>query len=173
LEYRFIPANTNKTSLTSVEEFYDDGSGQLVPVKHPDLSTQPSILPYKFMGQYVYEKLLYLGKKGDSPLAGFTLVSSSEISSSCLFLQAYIIMHEEKTADIGGALIKGDISVVVPATASIDTLASSPSYSLKFIAEIPEMAGETAFSDNADIYARIVYTSMPVESGYYGQEYYQ
>lgn len=50
--------DTNKTSLTHNEEFYDDGSGQLVPTKHPDLSTQPSILPYKFMGQYVYEQIL-------------------------------------------------------------------------------------------------------------------
>lgn len=50
--------NLNKTSITLNDEYYDDGSGQLVPIKHPDLSTQPSILPYKFMGQYVYEQLI-------------------------------------------------------------------------------------------------------------------
>lgn len=52
--------DSNRTSITLSEEFYDDGSGQLVPIKHPDLSTQPSILPYKFMGQYVYELLIPL-----------------------------------------------------------------------------------------------------------------
>lgn len=48
----------NKTSITLNDEYYDDDSGKLVPIKHPDLSTQPSILPYKFMGQYVYEQLI-------------------------------------------------------------------------------------------------------------------
>ena len=46
------------TSITLNEEYYDDGTNALVPIKHPDLSTQPSILPYKFMGQYVYEQLI-------------------------------------------------------------------------------------------------------------------
>ena len=50
--------NSEKTSITLNDEYFDDGSGQLVPIKHPDLSTQPSILPYKFMGQYVYEILV-------------------------------------------------------------------------------------------------------------------
>ena len=50
--------NSDKTSITLNEEYYDDGTNALVPIKHPDLSTQPSILPYKFMGQYVYEQLI-------------------------------------------------------------------------------------------------------------------
>lgn len=48
---------TSTTSITLNEEYYDDGTNALVPIKHPDLSTQPSILPYKFMGNYVYEQL--------------------------------------------------------------------------------------------------------------------
>jgi hypothetical protein len=56
LFYRHI--DNAKTSITLNDEYYDDGSSQLVPIKHPDLSTQPSILPYKFMGQYVYEQLI-------------------------------------------------------------------------------------------------------------------
>lgn len=51
-------ATTYTSSVQRGENFYDDGSGQVVPIKHPDLSTQPSILPYKFMGQYVYEQLI-------------------------------------------------------------------------------------------------------------------
>lgn len=41
-------------------KYYDDGSGEVVPVKHPDLSTQPSILPYKFAGNYVYEQMVWV-----------------------------------------------------------------------------------------------------------------
>lgn len=41
-------------------DWHDDGTGNLVPVKHPDLSTQPSILPYKFAGNYVYEQMFYI-----------------------------------------------------------------------------------------------------------------
>lgn len=40
-------------------KYYDDGTGEVVPIKHPDLSTQPSILPYKFAGNYVYEQMFY------------------------------------------------------------------------------------------------------------------
>lgn len=50
--------NLRKEEITTVDRYYDDGSGQVVPVRHPDLSTQPNILPYKFMGQYVYEQLI-------------------------------------------------------------------------------------------------------------------
>lgn len=41
-------------------QYYDDGSGKVVPVKHPDLSTQPSILSYKFAGNYVYEQMVWV-----------------------------------------------------------------------------------------------------------------
>lgn len=40
-------------------KYYDDGTGEVVPIKHPDLSTQPSILPYKFAGNYVYEQMMW------------------------------------------------------------------------------------------------------------------
>lgn len=64
---------SDKTSITLNDEYYDDGSGKLVPIKHPDLSTQPSILPYKFMGQYVYEQLIpmTLNEWQSGGLAGF------------------------------------------------------------------------------------------------------
>ncbi len=62
LQYRTL--NSGKTSITFNEEYYDDGTNALVPIKHPDLSTQPSILPYKFVGQYVYEQLI--ANKGES-----------------------------------------------------------------------------------------------------------
>lgn len=49
-----------KESVIKKELFFDDGSGEVVPVKHPDLSTQPSILPYKFAGNYVYEQMVWV-----------------------------------------------------------------------------------------------------------------
>lgn len=42
------------------DQFFNDGTNELVPVKHPDLSTQPSILPYKFAGNYVYEQMVWV-----------------------------------------------------------------------------------------------------------------
>lgn len=42
------------------ELYYNDGSDKVVPIRHPDLSTQPSILPYKFAGNYVYEQMFYI-----------------------------------------------------------------------------------------------------------------
>ena len=36
----------------------DEEGGNILPALHPDLSTQPSILPYMFMGNYVYEQLI-------------------------------------------------------------------------------------------------------------------
>ena len=77
--------NKNNTSITLNDEYFDDGSGQLVPIKHPDLSTQPSILPYKFMGQYVYEQLI--------PNASEILVlhENDLIGRNQVFLDAQII----------------------------------------------------------------------------------
>lgn len=50
----------SQESVIKKELFFDDGSGEVVPVKHPDLSTQPSILPYKFAGNYVYEQMVWV-----------------------------------------------------------------------------------------------------------------
>lgn len=54
--------DSSSTSITFADEYYDDGNGELVPIKHPDLSTQPSILPYKIAGNYVYEQLICLSE---------------------------------------------------------------------------------------------------------------
>jgi hypothetical protein len=55
-----------------------------VPIKHPDLSTQPSILPYKFMGQYVYEQLI-LVNKGDRIVNNEFVVEIPMIMSAEMF----------------------------------------------------------------------------------------
>lgn len=52
----------DKELRDAISGYHDDGSGNLVPVKHPDLSTQPNILPYKVGGSYVYEQLICLSE---------------------------------------------------------------------------------------------------------------
>lgn len=53
---------------------YVSNGGDYIPLRHPDLSTQPSILPYKFMGNYVYEQLIYMGRnKLDTITKSFSL----------------------------------------------------------------------------------------------------
>ena len=78
--------NSTKTSITLNEEYFDDGSGKLVPIKHPDLSTQPSILPYKFMGQYVYEQLIPASKY-DTYLDVINLGTNNPILLSVVAIQ--------------------------------------------------------------------------------------
>lgn len=50
----------NRNSITKGIDYYDDGNNKLVPIKHPDLATQPNILPYKFAGNYVYEQMVWV-----------------------------------------------------------------------------------------------------------------
>ena len=95
-----------KLGATALQEYYNDGSGEVVPVKHPDLSTQPSILPYKFAGNYVYEQMVWLNssdieagmKKVDIPegikpesLMVIDITGCAQSSQGC------------ETADVGAA----------------------------------------------------------------------
>ena len=47
-----------KNIVTSDTYLKDSDDSTVVPVRHPDLSTQPSVLPYRLMGQPVYEVLV-------------------------------------------------------------------------------------------------------------------
>ena len=133
--------------VESSEEFYDDGSGQLVPIKHPDLSTQPSILPYKFMGQYVYEQLI--------PKSGL-FIQTGVLSSIAnkrnviavkepIFLEAWYIGNN-------GALRQSEIEVHEGEFGDKEYHFMNPLSNIEYL--------------------RIVYTSMPEEGGYYGYNNY-
>lgn len=90
--FRKYDGGEDKQVIKTFEEFYDDGSSQLVPTKHPDLSTQPSILPYKFMGQYVYEQLI--PHDGDPNHKYNTIFYSQDIAvEKPIFLEAQCIMR--------------------------------------------------------------------------------
>ena len=69
-------------------EYHDDNSGKLVPVKHPNLSTQPSILPYKFAGEYVYEQIWYV--RGKDIVGDTAEVVSNTISENVLLLESVV-----------------------------------------------------------------------------------
>ena len=91
---KILPTNTNKERVTYTQEYYDEGNGQVVPVKHPDIATQPNILPYKLAGNYVYEQLLYVGSLSYSIRDGNAEFSMDapkwEIESPCI-LKATLI----------------------------------------------------------------------------------
>ena len=73
------PEKLSQELRDEISGYHDDGSGNLVPVKHPDLSTQPSILPYKVGGSYVYEQLICLSEARCSDDADYTDKVSCEI----------------------------------------------------------------------------------------------
>lgn len=76
------------------EIYFNDGSNKVVPIKHPDLSTQPSILPYKFMGQYVYERLIpisILDYQGGHAFA--TYLSRIGVTTSTIFIESSAITN--------------------------------------------------------------------------------
>jgi hypothetical protein len=128
--------NKDKTSITLNDEYFDDGSGQLVPIKHPDLSTQPSILPYKFMGQYVYEQLIPKSALAQDLAADFFEVKHDKI----LFLEVVPITSSTENSKVYGFNIAPDGLYLLTAN-------GVPSSGFSFP------------------YLRVVYTSMPEENG--------
>ena len=102
--------NSSKTSITLNDEYFDDGSGQLVPVKHPDLSTQPSILPYKFMGQYVYEQLIPV-KRGLRIIANSFSVEKPMIVSAAMFNRYSFANIDVVAVNSTSMLLKEELSI--------------------------------------------------------------
>ena len=131
----------NNTSITLNEEYYDDGTNALVPIKHPDLSTQPNILPYKFMGNYVYEQLI--------PIDSLELRGGSLAIPKSLFLYNNVLVLGCDFIGSGayksGTFYTGDFANDI------------------YLAEVSSSSG----AHDAYKYIKIVYTLMPEEGGYY------
>lgn len=171
----------NKTSITLNDEYYDDGSGQLVPIKHPDLSTQPSILPYKFMGNYVYEQLIFLGEYDGENTEISTDIPYQAISvSNPLILRCDGFGYGEyiKGESQPGAVIsKGIAGMPIDLKLTLVKYEISPNtFGVKgSVSEAIEKAGADVDIflgiNPIKVYARIVYTSAPTD-GSYGYENY-
>ena len=162
--------NQNNTSITLNDEYFDDGSGQLVPIKHPDLSTQPSILPYKFMGQYVYEVLLPIPKEkfgaSSYEIDAKILVNSIKSLQNVAILQAeeLLFCNNGQTGDYKIPLFHKRTVVMH----TLELYGGEGRYDFSVY-----LSG--TISANAQItnaYLRIVYTSMPEEGDYYGYNSY-
>lgn len=80
--------NYGETDITFNTDYYDDKSGKIVPIKHPNLSTQPSILPYKFAGEYVYEQMWYV--RGKDIIGDIAEIVSNTISDNVLLLESAV-----------------------------------------------------------------------------------
>lgn len=146
--------NSGNYSITLNDEYYDDGSGKLVPIKHPDLSTQPSILPYKFMGQYVYEQLVTVPIDSSSSSSAISINWPSSLGKGKLYLDIKAILTYNKGGDNG-------VTIAIPIKYY---------YSNKI-----HIDGNSIYDidKSQPIYLHVVYTSMPEEEGgYYGYNNY-
>lgn len=161
-------------SIEYEEKYYDDGSGKLVPIKHPDLSTQPSILPYKFMGQYVYEQLIPIKRTLEELNNSYIEIDVNEINDTTIFAQPnngvieanFIIFARYNTPD----------GYPKPPTMSYSpvSLHTMEQYGIiqRIIVESHPYTDPTSAS-LIGAWLRIVYTSMPEEGGgYYGYDNY-
>ena len=144
-----LKIDNNKTSITLNDEYYNDGSGQLVPIKHPDLSTQPSILPYKFMGQYVYEQLVMtnIDQRSTSSCVNVCWPSSLEKNKMYLDIKALLQFNDGTTIAIPILSYNGDYIL----------LDGNNIYNI---------------DKSQHIYLHVVYTSIPEEGDYYGYNNY-
>lgn len=145
---QYITLNSDKTSITLNEEYYDDGTNALVPIKHPDLSTQPSILPYKFMGQYVYEQLIPIELKAGSWFIPKDAKTSIPLFDMSILEVSILCKYEGK---------------LIPLSAKEISYYTEEGI---YLFSDTKINGIT-ITHNYNAYAHIVYTSMPEEGGYY------
>lgn len=77
-------------ALEKQELYHDDGTGKMTPVRHPNYSTQPTVLPQKIGDSYVYEQVFINGQEGqhvETPSSGkfeFTQPETSEGKTLCM-----------------------------------------------------------------------------------------
>lgn len=165
----------NYKHITLNEEYYDDGSGQLVSIKHPDLSTQPSILPYKFMGQYVYEILLPIpdidiSKSQYSVNASQLLEYVKDLSAVAILQAEELLFCYKKSSNYPSipVFLRRNVSIY-----TIEQYGGTGFYDLVIIPNINQHVNTNSQGGVVKAYLRIVYTSMPEEGGdYYGYNNY-
>lgn len=134
-----------KLGATALQEYYDDGSHEVVPVKHPDLSTQPSILPYKFAGNYVYEQMFYV---------------ESGVDTICELPNDFLLL--EMFGQIEGA--DGSVRIITEPFGSPDIY-----FSVALSGNKLTVSG-AGNKDFKNAWFRVVWTTKPKAGGYYYQQ---
>lgn len=169
--YQYRHLDNAKTSITLNDEYYDDGSGQLVPIKHPNLSTQPSILPYKFMGQYVYEQLIPIAATNidveaeTSMYLGYADELGLTVDKRLLILEANMIIIGYKDNYLQSA--------TCPVTVNVDDYSRFPKSILGIKHDIITIKNfEGAFEKPTQVYLKVRYTTLVEEANYYGYTNY-
>lgn len=149
-----IGEHPEQGSIIKNELFFDDGSGEVVPVKHPDLSTQPSILPYKFAGNYVYEQMFYVTSKQiyDSLDAGHIVELGKTEIQNVLVIDSFI-----SCATHYGNTRTAPSSFIIYGTAN----------SIELYVQSLEDASALIDEGLESCWIRVVYTTKPKAGGYY------
>lgn len=161
LEDVMIDMVDNQPSQESVIEkelFFDDGSGEVVPVKHPDLSTQPSILSYKFAGNYVYEQMVWVdGEKfKDNHIDEIDLIKFQDYRldiKSTVLIDYHIFIVGDK--------YKGNYS---PLPWPLDFCFNIASNDKRIF--FKRFGSSSSFTFKG-VWVRVVWTSEPKSGGYY------
>lgn len=125
----------SKAQIEDFERFYRDNNNRITPIKHPDLSTQPSILSHKLSSNYIFEQILFMGSdiKGTefilklpfNPDISNPMIISSSVFSNSGFQCSPItnIFGESIQVDIltkpGFELPKGDYYLLIQYTESL------------------------------------------------------
>ena len=158
------------------DDYVDDGSGKLVPVKHPDLSTQASVLPYKFGGQYVYEKLLYLGEEEYFDgmdkvieLSEFAPNANNREGVNTIILKAEAFVYGTSTYSMfGKEKVQGIVGLPAPVACIVRYLSDNPNAVV--LSVTPTLDYYQGLKD-VKVYVRLVWTSAPAGGGGYGYGY--
>lgn len=141
----------SQESIIKKELFFDDGSGEVVPVKHPDLSTQPSILPYKFAGNYVYEQMVFVtSEQSNNDLVTLIKFSDFGLKNGKKILLDYNICQMRNEG--------GFISICSSDVLPFHIIAKNDKIVLVRVSG----------TETSDMWIRVVWTSEPNAGGYYG-----
>lgn len=160
-----IPVKENP--IKTEELYYNDGSDKLVPIRHPDLSTQPSILPYKFAGNYVYEQMFYISEHVDTDAHFVTIpFTADELSEGELPVIIDCNISAELSWNSGTVKYTKHVTKC-DATIFFDE-SRGHALNLEFLREAEDWAdGGLVFVNG---WVRLVWTKKPDMSG--GDDYY-
>ncbi len=145
------------------ELYFNDGSNKVVPFRHPDLSTQPSILPYKFAGNYVYEQMIPVtGTINEYDYYKILQFGSNSEAENLILLDSAVSVLWKDTSENHHMRSGHDVEI---------TLGRGGNFVANFknlLQSIKAEYGESFYI--IDTWVRLVWTTKPDMSG--GDDYY-